>query len=135
MCHPGRVTGGERVSERTRLSGLILWTAPFTPSCLSLPTPSHFLRCMSLGYSPRTGVSFFPLPVSRYDVEEKAADQQDFRLAQGQHCSVSPHRHRWVCSFNDVSITGKGIWLGRERMQIEKLQCLFGSLYYWSGGL
>lgn len=133
MCHPGRVTGGEGVSERTRLSGLILWTAlPFTPSCLSLPVspPPHFLCCMSLGSSPRTGVPFFPPPVSRYDVEEKATDQQDFRLTQGPYSSVSPHRHRRVCSFNDVSITGKGICLGSERMQIAKLQCLFGSSYY-----
>lgn len=89
---------------------------------------------MLLGSSPRTGVSFFPPPVSRYDVEEKAADQQEFRLAQGKHSSVSPRRHRWVCSFNDVSITGKGICLGSERMQIAKLQCVFGSLYYWSRG-
>lgn len=137
MCHPERVTGGERVSERTRLSGLILWTAlPFTPSCLSLPVSplSRFLCCMSLGSSPRTGVPFYPPPVSRYDVEEKAADQQDFRLTQGQHSSVSPRRHHQVCSFNDVSITGKGICLESERMQIAKLQRLFGSLYYWSRG-
>lgn len=138
MCHPGRVTGGERVNERTRRSGLILWTAlPFIPSCLSLPAspPSRFLRRMSLGSSPRTGVPFFPPPVSRYDVEEKAADQQDFRLAQGQHSSVSPHRRRLVCSFNNVSITGKGICLGSERTQIATLQRLFGSLYYRLRGL
>lgn len=76
--------GGERGSERTRQSGLVLHTPllPFAASVL----PSLPLSPLLAGEQV---FAAFPL-VSRDDVEEEAADQQEQRLSQGQLGSVSP---------------------------------------------